>query len=181
MRLYDRRMSFAMRLAAPEDAHGLAEVHVRAWRAAYAALLPVRVLRAMSVEQREAAWRQILQPVDSRRVLVVEDHGTIVGFAVLETPSRDADAGEAVAELAAINVDPDRWSMGVGTALMDAAVFELLGHKWREWTLWVLSENRRAQEFYRRWGFSPDGTVRTEEGLDRPELRLHALVERRKV
>jgi hypothetical protein len=49
-----------IRFADPEDARAVAEIHVEAWRAAYAGILPEAFLAALTVSSREAFWEQVL-------------------------------------------------------------------------------------------------------------------------
>jgi len=46
-----------VRQAAPGDTAAMAALHVRAWRAAYAGLVPDEFLAGLKVEDREAMWR----------------------------------------------------------------------------------------------------------------------------
>jgi GNAT superfamily N-acetyltransferase len=63
-----------------------------------------------------------------------------------------------VFELYVLNIDPPRWSRGVGSALLDAFLLWSVEVKAREVVLWVAKENARARRFYeQRWFW--DGTV----------------------
>src|SRR5687767_8378580 len=46
--------------ASPEDLGGVAAVHVESWRSAYADILPFEYLAGLSVQRREAMWREVL-------------------------------------------------------------------------------------------------------------------------
>ena len=86
-----------IRAALPEDAVGIAEVHVGSWRTTYRGLLPDSVLAAQSVEQRAAIWREAAEAVErgeSRSfVLVAEDPvDGIIGFASAG-PEREQGVG----------------------------------------------------------------------------------------
>ena len=58
-------------------------------------------------------------------------------------------------EIYSIYLDPEQWGRGVARELMRTVVAEA-GASTRI-MLWVLAENERAQHFYRRNGFAPDG------------------------
>lgn len=154
-----------MREAAPSDARAIATVHVRAWRAAYRGLLPDQVLDGLSIEEREDHWRGQLgaSARDSFTFVVGGSEEQVEGFCTVVEPSRDEDAGERTAEVAATYVDPARWGVGVGTALLDAAVSRLRQGGWREVTLWVFAGNDLARPFYARYGFEPDGAETVHE------------------
>jgi hypothetical protein len=55
-----------IRRAVADDARGIAQVHVKSWQAAYRGLLPQSYLDALSVEQREAFWVQVIPGVPSK-------------------------------------------------------------------------------------------------------------------
>jgi hypothetical protein len=71
-----------VRPAIPDDAEGIAKVHVRGWQEAYVGLLPQHVLDRQSVPARLRMWSGLLQePVGMRWTLVAVDPAAgIVGF-----------------------------------------------------------------------------------------------------
>jgi ribosomal protein S18 acetylase RimI-like enzyme len=142
-----------VRPAGPEDALGIATIHVEAWRAAYRGIVPDEYLRTLSIEQRHARWRQILEAGES--VLVAEDGDKAVGW-ISAARSRDVDAPQSTGEIWAVYVDPGHWGKGIGRALCAAAEEELRRQGFTEVTLWVLKDNERAQRFYVSTGLIPD-------------------------
>jgi hypothetical protein len=50
-----------IQLATANDCRSIAEVHVASWQATYAGLLPEDYLASLSVDQREAMWKQIVR------------------------------------------------------------------------------------------------------------------------
>jgi len=62
-----------------------------------------------------------------------------------------------VAELVAIYVEPDRWRLGAGAALMRAAMDRLSKLPYDEVFLWTFKENAPAISFYERHGWRADG------------------------
>jgi GNAT superfamily N-acetyltransferase len=166
-----------VRRADQGDAHGIAAVHVNAWREAYRGLMPDEVLDHLSLEEREQNWRQLLGEGAGRwfTLVAVESEGRVDGFCTAVTPSRDDDAGERTAEIAATYVYPGRWRAGVGSALLGAAIAELHDGGYQEATLWVFADNARARSFYRRFGFEPDGAkARHDRTGGQLEVRLRA-------
>ena len=77
-------------------------------------------------------------------------NGSIVGV-VLAGPDPD---DPAVGHLARLYVDPERWGAGIGTALHNAAVADLVHHGFPTATLWVLEDNVRARRWYERLGWN---------------------------
>ena len=59
-------------------------------------------------------------------------------------------------------VDPDWWGRGIGTVLASAARARLLALGFGTAVLWLLAGNVRAERFYRRDGWLPNGRHRTE-------------------
>jgi GNAT superfamily N-acetyltransferase len=170
----------AVRHAKLGDSAAIAAVHVRSWHAAYRGLLADEVIDAITVEDREQAWRGRLPARAPSFTLVGARDGAVAGFCAVVAPGRDEDAGARSCELAALYVDPDVWRAGVGAAMLGAALAEAAAAGWAEMTLWVLEGNGRARAFYERHGFAADGTVDAGERLGAAEIRmLRALGTRR--
>ena len=74
---------FHYRKASPQDAQGIAQVHISSWKTSYKDLVPDEVLDNQSIERREGYWKQITAGSETLHfVLVAEnDQGEIVGFA----------------------------------------------------------------------------------------------------
>jgi GNAT superfamily N-acetyltransferase len=141
----------------------MARVHVKSWQETYRGLKSGWVLDAPDfVERRERFWTAALsdERFASNRAAVAELGGEIVGIASAG-PASGADS-------------PDDWQLyvlyvlyllalhhgsGAGQRLID----EVLGD--RAAILWVADPNPRAQAFYRKNGFAPDG--RAEYGTSR--------------
>jgi ribosomal protein S18 acetylase RimI-like enzyme len=106
---------------------------------------------------------------DRDPLLVAEDNGHVVGFALVG-PAQDP---EGAGQLYAINVDPDQWGTGAGRALLAAAQGELVRLGYTEAVLWVLPGNARARRFYEVAGWAHDGAQRTGEawGIAFTEVR----------
>jgi GNAT superfamily N-acetyltransferase len=160
-----------LRSAQPSDALAVARVHVRSWQVSYAGLLPDAYLRKLKPEDRAPhynfAGTDPLQP----KSLVAVDAGQIHGFVTIG-PSRDPDAKDH-GEILALYVDPDRWRSGVGSALLGAACERLVEMGFCHALLWALAGNERAEQFYLRKGWTPDGSKRTEVlwGVSAQDLR----------
>jgi GNAT superfamily N-acetyltransferase len=147
-----------IRSAGSNDAEALAALHLDVWDEAYADLVPPRILAARRASPNACIelWRAILAHPTST-TLVAEDDGELVGF-ISAGPGRD-EPHEALPglELKALYVRAQAYGAGVGHRLFQAAVGEAPAY------LWVLAGNERAIAFYRRQGFSFDGSTRTDE------------------
>jgi GNAT superfamily N-acetyltransferase len=148
-------------------------VHVRAWQAAYAGLMPQEYLDGLDVGQRAEAWRRRLEQPVSHPLLVATVEAAVAGF-VTYGPARDDASGDA-GELYALNVHPDRWSAGVGSALLSAAQDALADLGFDRAVLWVVPGNARARRFFDLRGWVAEAVERTIEirGVTVPEVRYH--------
>ncbi|MBL1091015.1 GNAT family N-acetyltransferase [Streptomyces sp. 9-7] len=165
------------------DIEAVSAVRVRGWQAAYRGLMPQTYLDGMSVAadaERRRSWfgRRSPDVVD----LVAESAGEVVGWASVG-PARDPDVAPGAEELPdprptagelfALYVAPERIGTGVGRALMAAGTDRARRSGYRALYLWVVRGNTRAQRFYERAGFVPDGAEETYKvgGSNVPELR----------
>jgi GNAT superfamily N-acetyltransferase len=139
----------------------VARVHVRAWQVAYRNLLPDEYLDSLKPEDR--ARRYTFGGADPREpmtTVAVDEGGTIRGF-ITTCAARDADV-PGYGEVAALHVDPACWGQGLGMALLTSARSFLFDSGFRRAVLWVLVGNLRAERFYAKDGWTPEGTQRTD-------------------
>jgi len=152
-----------VRAAVPADAPAMAALHVRAWRATYAGVIPASFLASRTVEEREATWRRSLTAPElapaERVILVAEADGAVLGLAAAGHARGDDEFG--LGELYAINVDPPAWGRGAGRALLAAAT-AWLDARFATSILWVVDGNQRARSLYERAGWSVDGGKKAE-------------------
>lgn len=163
-----------LRAPVPADSAALGRLHAETWHAAYAGLLPDRVLADVTVEARTAFWEWLLAGGGSERsaVLVACDPaGAPVGFAIAG-PCRDSDMPEA-GEVYAVYVAREHWGLGAGPELIEGAHKALRDAGFAEAVLWVLVGNDRACRFYERHGWRTDGAqvVKDVHDCPVPELR----------
>lgn len=163
-------MTANVRDARIDDAAGIARVRIETWRAAYRGLVPQDMLDRMDVDRETARrmdhWDELHADARCHDLVAVAD-GEVVGWA-LAGPARDADA-PATGELYAIYALADRWSRGVGHALLVEAERRLIADGHERAYLWVLLGNQRATTFYESHGWHCDGAEKVEEGMH--ELR----------
>ena len=160
-------MEFTLRTAGPGDAEIVPRLHLAAWRESYGHLLPEEffasreAVMAERVESHREALAGAYQPV-----LAFDEAGALVGMASAAA-SDDGDA-PCETELQLIYTLKRVHGSGVGQALLDAVIGTGAAY------LWVLEDNPRAQAFYRRNGFLPDGKRENlpEEWQELPEIRM---------
>ena len=163
--------SIKIRSAVPADALAVAEVHVRSWQTAYRELLPAEYLSSLCPEDRAAHYDFTHRDPAKPHTRVAVAGEVIFGFATT-MPARDPALPE-YGELCAFYVDPDRWSRGIGVALIADARSLMARLGFGHAMLWLLDGNARADRFYRHDGWSPDGTRKHDViwGVDVDELR----------
>jgi ribosomal protein S18 acetylase RimI-like enzyme len=152
-------MAGTVRKATIDDAEAIGRVHYAAHVETYTGKFPEGVIESFPPEQRARSWERILSESPGE-VWVAEVGGDgspleVVGFASA-VAARDDDPPREL-ELAAIYLLAAHHASGLGQMLLDAAIGD------RPASLWVLDDNPRAREFYRRNGFAPDGAEKLDE------------------
>ena len=157
----------SVRVGWPDDAPGIADIQVRAWRQEYADLLPTDLLAAMDPADFTAAWTASLAtPKDARnRVLVVLERNTVRGFAVTG-PAGDPDTDPiADGEIGELTIDPEHTRHGHGSRLVQACADTLRADRFTRAVTWLNATDDVRRGFLTGAGWAPDGAHR--------ELDLH--------
>jgi GNAT superfamily N-acetyltransferase len=149
-----------LRAAESADTMSVAGVHVRSWQSAYRGLLPGEYLDKLRPEDRAEGYDFVTRDPQRPQTIVAVEAGSIRGFATT-APSRDSDLA-GYAELYALYVDPGYWGHGMGKALISAARERLVVLGFANALLWVLMGNVRADRFYRKDQWTPDGLQRKD-------------------
>lgn len=141
-----------IRLALPEDAPRLADVHIRAWHETYRGIMPDKTLDDLSIARSTEGWAKRLAALPDRHfVAVALDAGhQIVGF-VSAGPKRLFEL-PTDGEVHAINLVNEAKRQGLGVQLMRAAAQHLADSGFQGVGLWVLERNTPARAFYERLG-----------------------------
>ncbi|WP_221583705.1 GNAT family N-acetyltransferase [Microbacterium sp. G2-8] len=151
-------MALEIRPGLPDDADGIADVHVRTWQHAYRGLMPQDILDSLDVGQRADRWRRILAgaDVDGRgSTWVAVEDGAVIGFSTCGA-ARD-EGPPRPRELYALYLAPERHGSGAAGPLIHATVGQDPAY------LWVLTGNARAIAFYEKAGFALDGAVKRDD------------------
>lgn len=145
-----------IRIAAPADAHALAEMHVASWRETYSGLLPDKMLSSLTVESRAAAWAKIMQEPATERSTVIylaERQTTIIGFGSCGAQRTDTLKAQGYdGEIGAIYVLREFQNRKIGTHLFRTMCADLIGRGFAAAALWVLRENTKARRVYEWFG-----------------------------
>ncbi|MGN5377340.1 N-acetyltransferase family protein [Streptomyces lasalocidi] len=127
------------------------------------------------LSSRQESWLRAIQS-DDRTVMCAEQESELVGVVSMGPPCEaDVDAS-SVGQLYQIHVCPGRWGRGVGSHLHAAFVQFLRDGSLDTGVLEAWEHNSRAQAFYARHGWRPDGHHRPGPGnarYVRMRLGLH--------
>lgn len=158
--------SGAVRPARIDDAAQMARVNVQCWHETYRGLMPDAVLDDPTLlGRRETFWTAALSDERYRDnvVAVAERDAELVGIAMSGPP---LDTGVRWSrQVYVLYVLAAHHGTGVGPALLEAVV-----PPEESVALWVADPNPRAQRFYRKHGFVPDGASTVDSGT--PEIRM---------
>ncbi|MFJ8901405.1 ribosomal protein S18-alanine N-acetyltransferase [Streptomyces sp. NPDC102351] len=100
-------------------------------------------------------------PGATRRYVVAEEGGRIVGYAGLTTSGAEGDAGDApAADVQTIAVTRDHWGTGLGSRLLTELLRAATEFECTEVMLECRVDNVRAQKLYERFGFEAIGVRR---------------------
>jgi ribosomal protein S18 acetylase RimI-like enzyme len=158
---------YVSRAPEPADVENLARVHVAVWQEAYVGMVSQAYLDGLTTESSKQLWTELLSdnsPRPAARYVAVAQDGSIVGIAASGT-SRSVEVVE-VEELYDLQVLKEYRGTGVSDLLMHNALAS------RSAELWVVEGNARAQAFYRRHGFIPNGDSDRIPDLGITEIRM---------
>jgi ribosomal protein S18 acetylase RimI-like enzyme len=168
VRMTDTRIS--IRSAHEEEAAALAALHIRT-RTAYYTTGGVPAEELASAERISAYWERAV--AEGRAQVAATLEGRVVGFLMAGPPKFDDLDAASVRELQQIGVEPNGWGRGAGSMLHEAFVRQLQADGLTDGVLECWEANARAQAFYARHGWRPDGSRRTGPlGYDYIRLRV---------
>jgi len=137
-----------IRRATIEDAEGVAETVISAWRSAYRGVLPDEFIDRREVEPTARRIRESWNPARLALVVVDED-GRVVAQA---TEHRPPQRPGFQAEIGALYVRAGCGRQGHGSRLLRAMAEEFLADGRRSLCIHTLRENRIGRAFYERAG-----------------------------
>jgi len=137
-----------IRKATRADAHGIARVHIDAWRTTYQGIVPERHLAALSMEERVPRWERILitaGPEGERVCVAVDPTGGVVGFAS-GGPERDGDPHYR-GELYSMYILAAHQRRGIGRRLVAEVTDHILRTGFSTMLVWALAANAGMRGF----------------------------------
>lgn len=145
----------SIRPARADEAEALAHLHVAAWRDAHAGLAPAAVTQALGVANRMPVWQRYL--ADTAQQVLVSEHNGALAALVCFGPASQAELGNQ-AEIKHLYVAASARQLGLGKALLEAALVRLAKDGYTNATLAVVAENTTARGFYQACGGQEVGT-----------------------
>ncbi|GGO02931.1 GNAT family N-acetyltransferase [Saccharibacillus kuerlensis] len=151
-----------IRFAKPEDAAGIAQVHVDSWKTTYKGIVSDTYLNTLSVGERWNRWeKRLMEPDRDEGVMVAEnERGQICGFLDFGESRETGRLNEA--ELYAVYLLQSEQRKGIGREMFRKMIGELQRRGYRSLMVWVLEQNP-AVHFYVRLGAVE---------LERKEIRI---------
>jgi ribosomal protein S18 acetylase RimI-like enzyme len=148
-------MNFNIRKATVDDADGMAMVHVTSWQQTYRGLIHPDFINERTLDKS----KRMFLSTQCKNTIVIETMGQIVGFCGYGT-CRDTDMTLDTGEIWGMYILSSYHGRGWGKHLMNVALMELRLLGFKKASLWVLSTNQRAIDFYRAQGFMEDGMLK---------------------
>jgi GNAT superfamily N-acetyltransferase len=141
-----------VRPAIPDDAEGIAKVHVKSWQEAYAGLLPQATLDRQSVPARLRWWSGQLQEgrKDRWTFVAIDPLSAVVGF-VGSIRAPRVMFGPAY-KIPVLYVLQSHLRRGLGRKLMHALGNAMAQYSPGDVALWSLASNKPARAFYEAVG-----------------------------
>jgi GNAT superfamily N-acetyltransferase len=179
-------MRFAFRPATKGDIAGIVMVFLDCWRGSYRAVLPERLVEAMTDRKAHDLWTRVLGEAAPGEILVAErdDEGT----SELDAPDAKDAVGAPAARILGVTrfapgpaghgivhslyVSPLAQGAGMGSRLLATAGEALAAAGMVTAELWVFRDNSPSLAFYQRQGWTPSGDTRVQAEFGEPELRL---------
>ncbi len=159
-----------VRPAIPDDAEGIAKVHVRGWQEAYAGLLAQEVLDRQSVARRMREWTEHLkEPPGQRWTFVAIDPAQgVVGF-VGAHRAKPTLYGPAY-KITVLYILQSHLRRGLGRQLMHALAQSMAEAGPGSIGLWSLASNLPARGFYVAIGGRLNALLAERQGSSRVTL-----------
>lgn len=138
------------------DSLAIANIKVETWRSTYRGLFPKKVLQALDVDNINEKWKGILaahEEDETKKAVVCEIEGKVVGYATgLELKGEN---NKYDIDLMAIDILKNYHRMGIGQKLVEYIVTYFLERGLKSMVIWVLKDNKPAENFYAALGGKP--------------------------
>lgn len=158
--------NIVIRQAQKDDIRGIAEVHVLSWQKTYRGLMPDEMLDSLNIEDRAKRWERMFdEPSEGVTIIVAKQNEKVVGWSSFGK-NRDEDANADTGEVLAIYAHPDYLGIGAGSLMMEYACNQLKKDGYKKATLWVLTTNQNAKNWYEKKGWKNEGKTKMDKRGD---------------
>ena len=139
-----------LRIATPNDAQSIAQLHTDSWRIAYRGILLDSFLDGDIVQNRLEVWsKRFAEPTPNQHIIIAEEDGKMLGFVCIYGAD-DIKWGSLIDNL---HVRPDIKGKGIGKILINEAFkWSKLNYPQCGLYLWVYENNTSARAFYSHLG-----------------------------
>ncbi len=140
-------------------AEKIAKVHIDTWKNAYKGIISDEYLQSLSVKQRVQKYKFRKNLAEGQQFFALKLKREIIGLLFLIVNA--GGDGKNKGEISAIYLSPAHWDKGYGSQMMEYAVDYFAKQNCDEIFIWVLEQNMRAINFYKKFGFTFDGNQKT--------------------
>ena len=132
-----------------EDMKRLGHIMAVSFRTAFVDFVSQQTMDACAQEDNCAAMLEGICREGKMHFLIGENSGMLVWQKVQDS-----------AEIVAVHSLPESWGTGLGHAMLEEALNQIVN---QPVFLWTFKENKRARRFYEKHGFHWDGSERVSE------------------
>lgn len=145
-----KNTSITFRLANLSDAPHIAQLHVQSWQKFYRGIWTDNFLDNIAPQKQLEIWTKILaSPNEKQHLLLAEVNSELVGFAFTRL-DKDPVWGSLLDNL---HVRANRQGFGIGQKLIKASADWVLSQNpTANFYLWVLENNLKSRDFYKKCG-----------------------------
>lgn len=143
------QQNLVLRPAVNADSSAIARVHIAGWQSAYRGIIADEYLDSLSIDQRQAFWRQQMHHEPCLLQVAEEPARGVIGFAY--AGAHYGSFHEYRGEIHAIYVLDQFQRHGLGRQLFAAAAAALLTANFQTMMVWALKQNP-YRKFYERLG-----------------------------
>ncbi len=143
-------LSLQIKTLTPEYADVVADLHLQIWHQAYVPIFGAARLQQLSAQEFRQIWQKRLLEAKYECMGIFRQE-QLIGFCGWGQYS------SVTAEIYHFYLHADFWGLGIAEQIMEHLLKTIDTAGYAQVVLWVLKENRRAQRFYARWGFTPTG------------------------
>ena len=140
--------------ATSENAIEMGFIHSCSWRKAYKGIIPDKIIDGFTSEKRAEVFQSVI-PKAEEEYYLFKVNGIPAGFASLNRSQED-NAPKCVGEIYSIYFHPDFWGTSVTKKGLQFCIDRLSNLGYSYITIWVLKDNTRAINFYKKNGFTCD-------------------------